>query len=171
LSNLSHASSFSNSQPQPSPLKPVRSNEGDGSIEFAPSFTLFNQSFDMNLESVLGPNASFGLGPMKSLSFGLGLNASIDYGDNFRASPLGIYRQSSRIHAGSPRELKLDDSALEVPKSTKQSDLPTKESQGNIQVLHASPSNSFGNVVRAACLRELSANYERGRLQLSGITW
>lgn len=40
-----------------------------------PSFTLFNESFDMNLEGLLGPNASFGLGPMKSLSFGLGLGA------------------------------------------------------------------------------------------------
>ena len=122
----------------------------DDTIGLAPSFTLFNQSFDMNLESVLGPNASFGLGPMKSLSFGLGLGASIDYGDTPRASPLiGIHRQRSLT--ASPRDLKSDDSALE--KDTESLKLPilnTKETRGNLQVLRASPSNSFGNVVRAA---------------------
>jgi hypothetical protein len=73
----------------------------------------------MNLENLLGPNASFGLGPMKSLSFGLGLG-SIDYGDT-RTSPISIHRANSRI-----------------------------DKKDNVQVLRASPSNSFGNVLRAA---------------------
>lgn len=58
-------------------------------IDLSSSFNLFNDSFDMNLEGLIGPNSSFGyLGPMKSLSFGLGLNGSVDYGDvNMRMSP------------------------------------------------------------------------------------
>eukprot|EP00804_Cyclotella_cryptica_P030623 CCRYP_015658-RA/>CCRYP_015658-RA protein AED:0.39 eAED:0.39 QI:594/1/1/1/0.5/0.2/5/1373/978 len=111
-------------EPQPSPLRPTP-DEND--IEFAPSFTLFNQSFDMNLDTLLGPNASFGLGPMKSLSFGLGLGSSIDYSDNPRTSPMSIHRAGSR-----------------VGKSDKGQD------GENVQVLRASPSNSFGNVVREA---------------------
>lgn len=110
-------------QPQPSPLrgdKPAEQNEND--IEFAPSFALFNQSFDMNLESLLGPNASFGLGPMKSLSFGLGGLGSVDYGDP-RASPISIHRVASRVD---------------------------KDKKENVQVLRASPSNSFENVLRVA---------------------
>ena len=104
----------------------------------------------MNLESVLGPNASFGLGPMKSLSFGLGFGASIDYGDNPRASPISIHRlQSSRLFAGSPRDQKGADLSIDESEDMKRSDLQNKENRGNIQVLHASPSNSFGNVIRA----------------------
>ncbi|KAL7490162.1 hypothetical protein ACHAW6_015895 [Cyclotella cf. meneghiniana] len=111
-------------EPQPSPLRP---SPDENDIQFAPSFTLFNQSFDMNLETLLGPNASFGLGPMKSLSFGLGLGGSIDYSDNLRASPMGIHRAGSKA------------------------DKSEKEEDGqNVQVLRASPSNSFGNVLRAA---------------------
>lgn len=71
-----HKQSPSNSfEPQPSPLKL------SASIDLSSSFTLFSQSFDANLEGLLGPTASFGLGPapsfglgpMRSLSFGLGL--------------------------------------------------------------------------------------------------
>ncbi|KAL7510794.1 hypothetical protein ACHAXN_007684 [Cyclotella atomus] len=109
-------------EPQPSPLRPDKS---ENDIEFAPSFALFNQSFDMNLESLLGPNASFGLGPMKSLSFGLGgLGGSIDYCDP-RISPVNIHRVASRVNG-------------------------EKDKKENVQVLRASPSNSFGNVLRAA---------------------
>mmetsp|Transcript_24172 Transcript_24172/g.48518 ORF Transcript_24172/g.48518 Transcript_24172/m.48518 type:complete len:1306 (-) Transcript_24172:121-4038(-) len=130
-------------EPQPSPQKESQTNDVDAAIDLAPSFTLFNQSFDMNLESVIGPNASFGLGPMKSLSFGLGLSGSIDYGDNLRASPLS----ASYRHRPPTRELR--DSASDNEESLKLPTLDTKESRGNLQVLRASPSNSFGNVVRA----------------------
>ncbi|KAL7470931.1 hypothetical protein ACHAXS_011205 [Conticribra weissflogii] len=131
-----------NFEPQPSPQKESPTDDVDTAIDLAPSFTLFNQSFDMNLESVIGPNASFGLGPMKSLSFGLGLSGSIDYGDNLRASPLG----GSYRHRSSTRER---DSASDNEETLKLPNLDTKESRGNLQVLRASPSNSFGNVVRA----------------------
>lgn len=131
-------------QPQPSPLRPGNSNDIDGNIEFAPSFALFNQSFDMNLESMIGPNASFGLGPMKSLSFGLGLAGSLDYGDNPRASPISIHRLGSRLGV-SPRE------ELKAPDVNETTDSPTDGgAPENVQVLCASSSNSFGNVVRAS---------------------
>lgn len=110
-------------------------------IELAPSFQLFNQSFDMNLEHLLGPNASFGLGPMKSLSFGLGLPNPSDVGASPRASPMTMHhRMSPRVAADAagvgnvdfgsgPAQPKLDDRG------------------SNLQVLRASPSNSFGNVI------------------------
>ena len=110
-------------QPQPSPLRPDTQTDNENDIEFAPSFTLFHQSFDMNLENLLGPNTSFGLGPMKSLSFGLGgIGGSIDYSDP-RTSPISIHRTASRVD---------------------------KDKKENVQVLRASPSNDFGNVLRAA---------------------
>jgi len=123
-------------EPQPSPVK-LDPND----IELAPSFQLFNQSFDMNLENLLGPNASFGLGPMKSLSFGLGLPNPSDVGASPRASPMSIhYRMSPRVAADAagvghddfgsgPAQPKLEDGG------------------SNLQVLRASPSTSFGNVM------------------------
>ncbi|KAL9182434.1 hypothetical protein ACHAXT_013086 [Thalassiosira profunda] len=66
-------------QPSPSPLKT------QGSIDPKMSFQLFNESFDANLEGLLGSNASFGFGPMKSLSFGLGLAGTFDNGENSRS--------------------------------------------------------------------------------------
>ena len=110
-------------------------------IELAPSFQLFNQSFDMNLENLLGPNASFGLGPMKSLSFGLGLPNPSDVGASPRASPMTMHqRMSPRVAADAagvgnaefgsgPTQPELEDGA------------------SNLQVLRASSSNSFGNVI------------------------
>ena len=54
----------------------------------------------MNLENLLGPNASFGLGPMKSLSFGLGggFGGSIDYAE--APSPISIRRTSDKKEEG-----------------------------------------------------------------------
>lgn len=70
----------SSSSPSSAPpgIEPTLTN-----LNLSSSFNLFNESFDMNLEGLLGPSSSFGyyLGPMKSLSFGLGLNGSLDYGD------------------------------------------------------------------------------------------
>lgn len=79
---------------------------GDGgnanNIALSSSFALFNQSFDMNLEGLLGNDAamSFGFGPTGSLSFGLGLGSgSVDYGDyngniNNNGAPRWSPRQS-----------------------------------------------------------------------------
>jgi hypothetical protein len=87
---------------QPSPVKPSHSPAADeggedggggsgaggsgnaNNIALSSSFALFNQSFDMNLEGLLGNDAamSFGFGPTGSLSFGLGIGSgSVDYGD------------------------------------------------------------------------------------------
>jgi len=110
-------------------------------IELAPSFQLFNQSFDMNLENLLGPNASFGLGPMKSLSFGLGLPNPSDVGASPRASPMTMHhRMSPRVAADAAGVGNVDFGSGPAQ--------PKLEDRGsNLQVLRASPSNSFGNVI------------------------
>ena len=86
---------------QPSPVKLTVAEDGGGNnITLSSSFALFNQSFDMNLEGLLGtdPALSFGLGPTGSLSFGLGLGTnSIDYGDN------GSYNNNGNQHPAAPR--------------------------------------------------------------------
>jgi len=75
----------------------------------------------MNIENLLGPNSSFGLGPMKSLSFGMGgIGGTFDDAD--RASPINIDN--------------------------------TKDKKDNVQVLLASPSNDFGNVLNTASSSE-----------------
>ena len=57
----------------------------------------------MNLENLLGPNASFGLGPMKSLSFGLGgFGGSIDYAE--APSPIAIRRSSDKDNDGGAKK-------------------------------------------------------------------
>ncbi|KAL3761406.1 hypothetical protein ACHAWU_007365 [Discostella pseudostelligera] len=86
LPHLTHYPEGTTAVPPPPPLESPVTN-----IDLSSSFNLFNESFDMNLEGLIGPNSSFGyLGPMKSLSFGLGLNGSVDYGDvNVRMSPNG----------------------------------------------------------------------------------
>lgn len=111
-------------------------------IELAPSFQLFNQSFDMNLENLIGPNASFGLGPMKSLSFGLGLPNPSDVGASPRASPISIHGQNARM---SPR-VAADAAGADFASVYAQPKLD--EGMSSLQVLRASPSNSFGNVIR-----------------------
>ncbi|KAL7492397.1 hypothetical protein ACHAWT_001533, partial [Skeletonema menzelii] len=123
-------------EPQPSPVK-LDPND----IELAPSFQLFNQSFDMNLENLLGPNASFGLGPMKSLSFGLGLPNPSDVGASPRASPMTMHhRMSPRVAADAAGVGNVDfGSGPAQPK--------LEDGGSNVQVLRASPSNSFGNVI------------------------
>lgn len=78
-------------EPQPSPMKPSHSlldnnttnGVGEDGVALSSSFALFNTSFDMNLEGLLGTDASFGFGPTGSLSFGLGIGngGSIDYGE------------------------------------------------------------------------------------------
>lgn len=110
-------------------------------LELAPSFQLFNQSFDMNLEHLLGPNASFGLGPMKSMSFGLGLPNPSDIGASPRASPMSIHhRMSPRVAADAAGVGNVDfGNGPAQPK--------LEEGVSNLQVLRASPSNSFGNVI------------------------
>lgn len=82
-------------------LSHIKDPEGIN-IDFTSSFNLFNESFD--IESILGPNTSFGFGHMRSLSFGLGglSSASVDQ-DRSRSSPK-IHIQNSeacRLEMGS----------------------------------------------------------------------
>ena len=95
----------------------------------------------MNLENLLGPNASFGLGPMKSLSFGLGLPNPSDVGASPRASPMTMHhRMSPRVAADAAGVGNVDFGSGPAQ--------PQLEDEGsNVQVLRASPSNSFGNVI------------------------
>jgi hypothetical protein len=95
----------------------------------------------MNLENLLGPNASFGLGPMKSLSFGLGLPNPSDVGASPRASPMSIHhRMSPRVAADAADVGNVDFGSGPVqPK--------LENGVSNLQLLRASPSNSFGNVI------------------------
>jgi len=91
-------------EPLPSPVKPDHSLLEDGTATTihsshhhtnhghgrTPSYTTlfntsFNNSFDMNLEGLLGTDASFGFGPTGSLSFGLG----IDNNNNANSSNSG----------------------------------------------------------------------------------
>jgi len=125
---------------EPSPLKSPPVNKAECiNIDLTSSFNLFNESFDMNLEGILGPSASFGFGPMRSHSFGLGLGASssIDYADNpctkpsFKMTPDTI----------------TDARGFELLRDNMKS-LKAEKTSGNLQVLTASPSSSFGYVVR-----------------------
>jgi hypothetical protein len=95
----------------------------------------------MNLENLIGPNASFGLGPMKSLSFGLGLPNPSDVGASPRASPMSIHhRMSPRVAADAAGVGNVDFGSGPAQPML-------EDGVSNLQVLRASPSNSFGNVI------------------------
>eukprot|EP00585_Thalassiosira_rotula_P003561 CAMPEP_0196151774 /NCGR_PEP_ID=MMETSP0910-20130528/34267_1 /TAXON_ID=49265 /ORGANISM="Thalassiosira rotula, Strain GSO102" /LENGTH=1142 /DNA_ID=CAMNT_0041415209 /DNA_START=149 /DNA_END=3577 /DNA_ORIENTATION=- len=139
-----HKQSSGSFEPQPSPLKLSYLKDADGSnIDLTSSFTLFNESFDMNFEGLLGPNASFGLGPMRSLSFGLGLGlaASVDQGDNPRPGSMAIQRQSSKLSSKPPK----NDGGIEEKEDGTASPRP-KRKFANVQVLRGSPISSGNNV-------------------------
>mmetsp|Transcript_23913 Transcript_23913/g.51644 ORF Transcript_23913/g.51644 Transcript_23913/m.51644 type:complete len:1094 (+) Transcript_23913:109-3390(+) len=145
-----HKQSSDSFEPQPSPLKLSYVKDGDGiNIDLTSSFTLFNESFDMNLEGLLGPNASFGFGPMRSLSFGLGLGTSVDHSENPRTASMIIHKQNSKI-ALNVMEADSGTAVQEDVTTKPLSSLEPGRVPVNLQILRASPSSSFGNVVRAS---------------------
>lgn len=103
------------------------------------------------MEGLLGPNPSFGLGPMRSLSFGLGLGsaASVDCGENpgtAAGTAAGIQRQDSKL-SSKPAG---DDGGTEEREVGTASSPEQVRPRENLQVLRASPSSSFGNIARAS---------------------
>ena len=125
-----HKSDSFEPQPSPSNLSCIRDVDGaNNNIDMSSSsFVLFNESFDANLEGILGSNPSFGLGPMRSLSFGLGLGRSFglggartwdqeDGGSGLVKSPLAKDRGQTTAEAGeSPHgraeQVDLDNNAV-----------------------------------------------------------
>lgn len=140
-----HKQSSDAFEPQPSPLKLSYLKDADGTnIGLTSSFTIFNESFDMNLEGLLGPNVSFGFGPMRSLSFGLGLSASADHGD-----PFFVHKQNP----GMSPQLMVNDSETREEENESENDivqqsnsLESLRNPGYLQGLRV-PSSLFGNAI------------------------